>query len=63
MEDLEETLDAGGQERKRDVLRSIVDRVVVDRPGNLATVYIRKIPDLSGVSDFLKSLDNTPSIL
>ena len=56
LQDLEETLEVGGAERKRDILRSIVDRVMLDRDQNEATVYIRRIPDLSGLSSFWNML-------
>lgn len=51
-----ETLEVGGAERERDILRSIVDRVMLDRDQNEATVYIRRIPDLSGLSSFWNML-------
>ncbi len=56
---VEEALARTDVESRREMLRCIVDRIIVDRPGNLTTVYIRQIPDLSGVENFLlNNLDN-----
>lgn len=59
IKDFEASLARTDAESRREMLRCIVDRIIVDRPGNLATVYIRQIPDLSGVENFfLNNLDN-----
>ena len=59
LEDLEGALATGDPEKKRKFLLSVVDRVTVDRPGNLASVYIRAIPSLAGVESFTKNIDKT----
>ncbi len=58
LEDLEKSLEHEEPGARREMLRSIVDRIVVDRPANLATAYIRRIPDLSGVTDFMGDVLN-----